>query len=131
MEQKQISKPQLWTGRILSLLTVLFMLMDGIMKLFKPQMVIDATAKLGYAEHHILIMGICATVATIIYAIPRTSILGAVLLTGYLGGAVATNLRLDMPLIGYTLFPVYIAVLLWGGLWLRDEKLQAVFPFRK
>jgi hypothetical protein len=131
MEPNQISKPQLWTGRIISLLAVLFMLMDGVMKLFKPQMVVDATVKLGYVEHHVVTIGVCVVIATILYVIPRTSVLGAVLLTAHLGGAVASNFRLDNPLFSHTLFPVYIAVLLWGGLWLRDEKLQAVFPFRK
>lgn len=126
-----ISKGQLWTGRVLSTIVVLFMLFDGIMKFMKPQIVIDSTRQLGYAEHHIAIMAFLATLSAVLYAIPRTSVLGAIILTGYLGGAIATNLRLDLSLFGNVLFPVYMGIFAWGGLWLRNLKLREIFPLTK
>jgi len=126
-----ISKGQLWTGRVLSTIVVLFMLFDGIMKFMKPKVVVDTTLQLGYAEHHIAVMGFLATLSAVLYAIPRTSVLGAIILTGYLGGAIATNFRLDLSLFGNVLFPVYMAVFAWGGLWLRNLKLREVFPLTK
>lgn len=126
-----ISKGQLWTGRVLSTIVVLFMLFDGIMKFMKPKIVVDTTAQLGYAEHHIFIIGFLATLSAVLYAIPRTSVLGAIILTGYFGGAIATNFRLDLSLFGNVLFPVYLAIFAWGGLWLRDLKLREVFPLTK
>jgi len=126
-----ISKGQLWTGRVLSTIVVLFMLFDGIMKFMKPQIVIDSTRQLGYAEHHIAIMGLLATLSAVLYAIPRTSVLGAIILTGYLSGAIATNLRLDLSLFGNVLFPVYMGIFAWGGLWLRNFKLREIFPLTK
>jgi hypothetical protein len=131
MEPTQISKTQLWTGRVLSGLVVLFMLMDGGAKLAKPVQVVQSTATLGYADHHIMVMAICALVSALLYAIPKTSILGAILLTGYFGGAIASNLRLDLPLFSHVLFPVYIALLTWGGLWLRDSTLRQLVPLKK
>lgn len=126
-----ISKGQLWTGRVLSTIVVLFMLFDGIMKFMKPKIVVDTTVQLGYAEHHIAIIGFLATLSAILYAIPRTSVLGAVILTGYLGGAMATNFRLDLSLFGNVLFPVYMAIIAWVGLWLRNLRLREIFPLTK
>jgi len=126
-----ISKGQLWTGRVLSAIVVLFMLFDGIMKFMKPKVVVDTTLQLGYAEHHIVTMGFLATLSAVLYAIPRTSVLGAIILTGYLGGAIATNFRLDLSLFSNVLFPVYMAIFAWGGLWLRNLKLREVFPITK
>ena len=131
METQKTSKTQLWIGRIMSGLVIAFMLFDAIIKFIKPEMVIQTTSQLGYKEHHIIVMGLCALIPTILYAIPRTSIFGAVLLTGHLGGAIATHLRVDNPLFGFTLFPVYIGILMWGGIWLRDEQLRSIFPFKK
>jgi hypothetical protein len=132
METTKISTSRLWTGRIMSGLVILFMLFDATMKFLKPPVVITTTVdELGYAEHHIILIGFFALIPTILYAIPRTSVLGAVLLTAYFGGAIATHLRVDNPLFGYTLFPVYIAILMWGGIWLRDERLRSVLPFKK
>ncbi|UUZ86257.1 DoxX family protein [Paenibacillus sp. P26] len=122
-----ISKGRLWTGRILSGLTILFMLFDGIFKLIKPAPVIEGTVSLGFAEHHIVIIGILGLIPTILYAIPRTSFLGALLLTGYYGGVIATQIRMDAPLFTHILFPVYLAVLTWGGIWLRDDKVRNLF----
>lgn len=125
-----ISKSRLWTARIMGGLVILFMLMDSIAKLIQPVEVIEGTISLGYAEHHILVIGILGLVSIILYAIPRTSLLGVVLLTGYYGGVIATHLRLDNPLFTHTLFPVYLAVLAWGALWLRDERVRNLIPLR-
>lgn len=128
---RQDSKAKLWTGRIMSGLVILFMLFDSIFKFIKPEPVVKGTVELGYAEHHIVVIGILALIATVLYTIPRTSILGLILLTGYLGGAIATHFRLDNPLFTHTLFPVYIAILAWGGIWLRNKKLRRLIPFNK
>ncbi len=127
----QISKSRLWTSRIMSGIVILFMLSDSIFKFIQPAPVIEGTLELGYAEHHIIVMGILGLLSIVLYAIPRTSVLGVVLLTGYFGGVIATHLRIDNPLFSHILFPVYLAVLAWGGLWLRNEKLRALFPFKK
>ncbi len=121
-----VSKNQLWAGRILSALPILFLLMDGGMKLAKPKFVVDATVQLGYAESVVVGLGIVLTICTILYAIPRTSVLGAILLTGYLGGAVATHVRLGNPWFSHILFPVYLGILIWGGLYLRDARLRSL-----
>lgn len=125
-----VSKKLIWAGRIVSALPALFLLMDGIMKLFKPALVVEATVRLGYPESVILSLGIVLTACTVLYLIPRTSILGAILLTGYLGGAVATHVRVGEGAFP-VLFPVIVGVLVWGGLWLRDERLRALIPLRR
>jgi hypothetical protein len=124
------SKKRLWAGRIVSALPILFLLMDGVMKLFKPALVVEATVKLGYPESVIIPLGIVLTICTLLYAIPRTAVLGAILLTGYLGGAVATHVRLSEGWFPVT-FPILIGVLIWGGLWFRDERLRALIPLRQ
>ena len=126
-----VSKGKLWTGRIMSALPVLFLLMDGVMKLMKPEFVVKATVQLGYPESVIFPLGIIVLVCVILYVIPRTAVLGAILLTGYLGGAVATHARVGDPLFSHTLFPVYFAILVWGGLYLREERLRALIPLRR
>jgi hypothetical protein len=132
MEETKESKGRLWAGRILSGLAVLFMLMDAIMKLVKPQQVIDTTVgELGYQEHHIVTLGVLGLICTLLYIFPRTAVFGAVLLTGYFGGAIATHLRIDNPLFSHMLFPVYLGILIWGGLWLRNSKLRELFPIIK
>jgi hypothetical protein len=125
-----VSKGRLWTGRILSTLAVLFMLMDGAMKLMKPDFVVKATVQLGFPENVIVPLGITVLICTILYAVPRTAILGAILLTGYLGGAVATHVRSGDPLFSHILAPVYFAVILWIGLYLREPRLSALVPLR-
>jgi hypothetical protein len=125
-----VSKTSLWAGRIISALVVLFMLFDSSIKLVKLAPAVEGTAKLGYPVSIVLPLGIVLFVCTVLYAIPRTSILGAILLTGYLGGAVATNVRVGNPLLGYVLFPVYVGILLWLGLFLRDTRLRALIPLR-
>jgi hypothetical protein len=124
-----VSKKTLLAGRIISALPVLFLLMDGVMKLIKPAVVVDATVRLGYSETVILPLGIALLTCTILYLIPRTSVLGAILLTGYLGGAVATHVRAGEGLFP-VLFPVIIGVLIWGGLYLRDQRLRSLIPLR-
>ncbi|MGC2236279.1 MAG: DoxX family protein [Pyrinomonadaceae bacterium] len=130
MESETQSKKMLWAGRIISAMPVLFLLLDGAAKLFKPAPVVEATVKLGYPETVIVGLGIVLLVCTILYLIPCTSILGAILLTGYLGGAVATHVRVGDTLFTI-LFPVIFGVLLWGGLFLRDERLRALIPLRR
>ncbi len=125
-----VSKGRLWAGRIMSALPVLFLLMDGVMKLVKPEFVVKATVQLGYPESVIFGLGIVVLVCVILYVVPRTAVLGAILLTGYLGGAVATHVRVGDPLFSHALFPVYFAMLLWGGLYLREERLRALIPLR-
>ncbi len=125
-----LSKKRLWAGRILSAIPVLFLLADGVMKLIKPAFVVEATVRLGYRESVILCLGIVLLTCVALYVIPRTSVLGAILLTGYLGGAVATHLRVGDPLFSHVLFPTYLGVMLWGGLYLREERLRALIPLR-
>jgi hypothetical protein len=123
------AKALLWTGRVLSGLPALFLLVDAAMKLVKPEPVVKATVELGYPESVIVGLGIVLSSCTIIYMIPRTSILGAILLTGYLGGACASHLRAGQGWFPI-LFPVAFGVMLWGGLYLRDERLRALLPLR-
>lgn len=126
-----ISKGRMWAGWIITGLISAFMLLDAAMKLLKPKPVIDAFARTGWPTELSVTLGVILLVSTALYLIPRTEILGAILLTGYLGGAVATNLRLENPLFSNTLFPVYFGVLVWGALWLRDRKIQELIPMRK
>lgn len=124
-----ISSKMLWAGRIISILPALFLLVDGIMKLIKPAPVVEATVRLGYQENVLLGIGIVLIACTILYLIPRTSILGAILLTGYLGGAVATHVRASEGWFSI-LFPVFFGVLIWAGLYLRDRRLRALIALK-
>jgi len=111
----------------MTILPSLFLLLDGVMKLFKPRFVVEATMQLGYQESVILPIGIILVICTVLYLIPITSVLGAILLTGYLGGAVATHVRAgqgSFPVI----FPVIIGALIWGGLYFRDRRLRNLIP---
>jgi hypothetical protein len=128
-KHSQVSPKMLWTGRVISALAVLFLLFDGVLKLMKTPDVVDITVRLGYPENVIAVLGIILITNTIIYVIPRTTFLGAILLTGYLGGAVATHVRTDGPLFSI-LFPVILGVLIWGGPYLRDKRLRAIIPLR-
>jgi len=118
-----ISKKLIWTGRILSALVVLFFLMDGVMKLFKPAVVVEATRQLGYPESHIVGIGVVLLACTLLYIFPRTSILGAILLTGYMGGAVASQVRVGAGWFN-VMFALMFGVLVWAGLWLRDMRVR-------
>ena len=122
-----ISKKRLWAGRIMTALPVLLLLVSGVMKLMKPPSIVQGFAQFGYPEHLILGIGIAEIVCTVVYLIPRTSILGAILLTGYLGGATATHVRVGDPSF---IAPAVLGVLVWGGLFLRDDRLRALLPLR-
>jgi hypothetical protein len=124
-----VSKKALWAGYVLSVLPGLFLLLDGVMKLVKPEFVVKATVDLGYPESVIVPLGIVLVACTVLYLIPRTAVLGAILLTGYLGGAVATHVRVGDNAFSI-LFPVILGALLWGGLYLRDERLRLLIPSR-
>lgn len=116
---------------MMSGITILFMLFDSIFKLIKPEPVVEGTVVLGFSEHHIVVIGILGLISTILYTVPRTTFIGALLLTGYFGGVVATHIRLDAPLFTHVLFPVYLAILAWGGVWLRDERVRKLIPFNR
>lgn len=118
-----ISKKLLWTGRVLSGLAVAFFLMDGGMKLWKPAVVVEATRQLGYPESVIVGIGVLLLTCTLLYIFPRTSILGAILLSGYLGGAVASQLRAGNGWFN-VVFPVIFGAIVWSGLWLRDVRVR-------
>jgi hypothetical protein len=124
------SKSRLWTGRALSILAILFLLFDGIMKLVRPLPVTQAMTQLGFPQDLSVPIGVILLLCTALYAIPSTSVLGAVLLTGYLGGAVVSQLRIGASLFGSTLFPIYFAVLMWASVCLLEPRLRAVFPVR-
>ncbi|MCI0392203.1 MAG: DoxX family protein [Acidobacteria bacterium] len=124
-----VSKGRLWAGRIMSILPALFLLFDGATKLVKPTFVVQGTVQLGYPESAIVGIGTVLLACTVLYLIPRTSVLGAILLTGYLGGAVATHVRVSAGLFEI-LFPVIFGALLWGGLFLRDDRLRSLIPWR-
>jgi hypothetical protein len=125
------SSGRLWAGRILTALPVLFLLFDVVIHFLKPALVVTGFEQLGWSASLSVPLAIVELVCLVLYLIPRTSVLGAVLLTGYLGGAVATNLRVGAPLFTNILFPVYVGLFLWGGLYLRDAGLSAVFPVRR
>jgi hypothetical protein len=123
------SKAQVTIGRILSGLASAMFLMDGISKLFKPAAVIQGTLQLGYPESQIVGIGILLLVCTAFYIIPRTAVFGAILLTGYLGGAVASQVRIAAVPFNIS-FPLVIATILWAGIYLREPRLREVIPFR-
>jgi len=126
-----ISNGALWTGRVLSGLVIAFLLFDGAIKLVPLQVVHDTMATLGLPSDLARTLGVLTLACTILYAWPRTAILGAILLTGYLGGAIAIHLRIGNPMFSHTLFGVYLGLMAWGGLYLRDPRLQALIPFRR
>jgi hypothetical protein len=129
LQPAPVSKGILWAGWVLSALSGSFLFVDGVMKLIKPAVVVEATVQLGYPESVILGLGIVLLACTILYAIPRTAVLGAILLTGYLGGAVATHVRVGEGLFPI-IFPIVIGALIWGGLFLRDRRLRDLIPLR-
>ena len=126
-----ISTGKLWTARIITALVVLFLLFDLIVKLLRLPVAIQANVQLGYPESAVLVIGIIELVCLVTYLIPRTSVFGAILLTGYLGGAIASQFRAGNPLFSHTLFPIYIALLIWAPLYLRDEGVRGHIPVRK
>lgn len=126
-----VSSGRLWTGRVIAGLISAFILMDAVMKFVKPPQVADAFVRTGWPLELSVTLGAILLTCLVLYLIPRTSVLGAILLTAYFGGAVATNLRLHEPLFSNTLFPVYFGMLTWLSLWLRDARLNEFVPLRK
>jgi len=126
-----ISRRALWAGRILSGLAILFLIFDGMIKLPPLDIVTGTMKELGYptTDSFARFLGAVTLACTALYAWPRTALLGAVLLTGLFGGAIATHLRIDSPLFSHTLFGIYFGITVWGGLWLRDERVRRVMPF--
>jgi|SRR5688572_1785150 len=119
------SKGWLWTGRVASGLVVAFLLVDALVKVLTLGPAMEGTLELGYPVSVVFPLGVILLLCVATYVVPRTSVLGALLLPGYLGGAVATHLRVGNPMLGYTLFPVYVGVLVWGGLYLRNSRVRA------
>ena len=125
-----MSRRWLWAGRLLTAFPALFLLVDGIMKFFDIPQAVAGMNQLGWAPSLAPMLGVVLLSCLALYAFPRTAVLGAVLLTGYLGGAVATQVRVGNPILSHVLLPVYVAVMLWGGLWFRDARLRALMPLR-
>jgi hypothetical protein len=115
-----------WAGRVLTALAVLFLVFDTTIKLVGAKEAVEGTVQLGWAPHHLPILALIEIGCLVLYLVPRTAPLGAVLWTGYLGGAIATHLRVDSPLFTHILFPIYVAALIWGGLYLRDARVRAL-----
>jgi hypothetical protein len=115
-----------WAGRILSGLAILFLTVDVAFKFFPNKEALEGTTALGYQPHHLPILGALGLICLVLYVIPRTAPIGAILWTGYLGGAIATHVRVDNPLFTHILFPTYVAALIWGGLYLRDPRVRAL-----
>ncbi|MCQ8874990.1 DoxX family protein [Mesorhizobium sp. LMG17149] len=128
-----VSPGALWTGRALSGIIVLFMIFDGVIKLPPLDVVTQTMVPLGWpADANVArMLGVIGLISTALYALPRTSVLGAILLTAYMGGAIATNVRVDNPLFSHMLFGVYLGIILWGGLYLRDARVRALIPFSR
>ncbi|MDQ3427783.1 MAG: DoxX family protein, partial [Gemmatimonadota bacterium] len=121
-----VSRTRQRAGLIMTVVAVLFLLFDSVIKVMRVAPAVEGTVQLGYPATAVLGIGIIQLVCLVTYVLPRTAVLGAILLTGYLGGAVATHVRIGSPLLTHILFPVYVAVLIWGGLYLRDERLRAL-----
>ncbi len=118
-------------GRVITGLAAAFLLMDASMKVFAVQAAVEGTTELGYPAGTVVPIGLIQAACLALFLVPRTAVLGAMLLTAYLGGAVATHVRLGNPLFSHMLFPVYIGVLVWAGLWLRDDRVRALLPLRR
>jgi hypothetical protein len=127
----RVSPGRLWASRIVRALTILFLLFDTIVKVLRLPPAVEGTVRLGYPESVVLAIGIIELVCLVTYVIPRTSILGAILLTGYLGGAVATHVRIGSPLLSHTFFPIYVGALVWVALLLRDDRLRTLLPLQR
>ncbi len=129
--RRSLGRGAVWTGRIISGFAVLFMLFDSITKIIRNSYVMKASVGLGYPPAMIPVVGAILLACVVVYVIPRTSIIGAVLLTGYLGGAVASNLRIGTPLFSNILFPVYFGIIVWAGLYLRNRRVREFFSLKK
>jgi hypothetical protein len=120
-----------WTGRVLGGLIIAFLTWDAVIKIMRHPMAVDGSVKVGYPAAVVPVLGVVLLAAVLLYAWPRTAALGAIVLTGYLGGAVATHVRIGDPLFSHALFPVYFGVILWLALWLRDSRLRAILPIHE
>jgi hypothetical protein len=125
-----IGKTALWAGRIISALAIVFLIFDSVIKVLNTTPAVESTTQLGYPASMVVGIGVLELVCLAIYAIPRSSVLGAILLTGYLGGAIATQMRAGSPLFP-VVFPIVIGALIWAGLFVREERLRALIPLRK
>jgi hypothetical protein len=125
------AKRRRMTGNVLTGLVALFLAFDTVLKVLRLAPAIQGTTELGYPVGAVLWIGVIELVCLALYLVPRTSVLGALLLTGYLGGAIATHVRMGSPLASHTLFPIYVALMVWGGLYLRETRLSELIPFRR
>jgi hypothetical protein len=125
------SRRRLWAGRILSGFVVAFLLFDSTIKLLQIPAVRQASRQLGYSDGSIFAIGVVLLACCVTYLVPRLSLVGALLITGYLGGAIATHVRVGDPLLSHTLFPIYVAAMVWGGLYLRDDRVRALIAPRR
>jgi hypothetical protein len=123
---ESVSVAQLWVGRVLSGIAVAFLFVDALGKLFRLAPVMEGTVKLGYPPGVVVPLGVLLMIGVVLYAVPKTSLIGAIYITGFLGGALATHLRIGSPLFTHILFSVYVAALVWGGLVLRNPRLLAL-----
>lgn len=119
-----------WAGRAVSAVAVIFLAADAAAKLLQLPAAVEGTTRLGYPAGAVFGIGLLLAACLVLHLVPRTAVLGAVLLTAYLGGAVATQVRAGNPILAHTLFPVYVAAFLWAGLWLRDQRVRALLPVR-
>jgi DoxX-like family len=131
LDPPSVSTTAMWSGRVLSGLLVLFLLFDGAIKLVPLEIVTETSLQLGIPTYLARTLGVLTLAGALLYAFPRTSVLGAILLTGYLGGAIYVHVRADSPLFSHTLFGVYLGVIMWAGLWLREPAVRALIPLRR
>lgn len=133
MQVNKETKPlMLWTGRVLSAIFVLFMLGASVApKLLGMPVAQETLAALGWPHGYALMIGLIELAGTVLYVIPATSLLGAIVMTGLFGGAIATQVRAESPLFSHILFSLYLAAFMWGGLWLRDGRIRSILPFRR
>src|SRR4029450_1262705 len=124
------SAPTRWAGPMLTGFVALFLTFDTVLKVLQLAPAIQGTTELGYPPGLVIVIGAIELACLVLYLVPQTSVLGALLLTGYLGGAIATHLRVGSPLLTHTLFPIYVALMIWGGLYLRESRLRELLPFR-
>jgi len=131
-EPASVSKAARWSGLAMSGIVILFLLFDAGIKLVPLEIVTETSAQLGLPTDPAFarMLGVLTLIGVVLYAVPRTSVLGAILLTGYMGGAIATHVRIGSPLFSHVLFGFYLGVLIWGGLYLRDLRLRRLIPFR-
>ncbi len=124
------SKAMVWIGNVLSSLAILFLLFDTVIKVVQAAPAVESTVQLGYPAEYVVLLGLAELVCLALYAFPRTAVLGAILLTGWFGGAMATHVRAGSPMFS-VIFPSLLGLMIWGGLFLRDARLRDVLPFRK